>query len=102
MPSRGCPRCGAPNCRVHRPKPAPRRTYSDTAEYRAMYDDVLATYGTACHYGDGDATDRPGDPPVLAHVIPHAAGGTFTLDNLRLAHRSCNAGDNRPQEAQHG
>lgn len=38
---------------------------------------------------EGLAPDHPLSPS-LDHVIPFAKGGTYTLDNLRLAHHSCN------------
>lgn len=38
-----------------------------------------------CHQ-EGD----PSDPWQVEHVKPRAAGGTDELDNLALAHASCN------------
>lgn len=60
-----------------------------------MREMVLATYGTACHYchGSVDVDGSTGNPDlafVLAHVIPHADGGPFTLENIRPAHSLCN------------
>jgi 5-methylcytosine-specific restriction endonuclease McrA len=100
--AKACPICFAPTadgraCPRH-PR-APRghgggRDYSDTAEYRRVRDEVLATYGPVCIYPwCGQPIDlEPGtrDPLELAHVIPHADGGPFTVENLRPAHRSCN------------
>lgn len=101
-PVRACAAHGAGNCPLCKRRArarSPRRSYSDTAAYRAMVDQVLETYGVSCHYCAGDVvhivngelvTLDPNDPLVLAHVIPHAAGGPFELDNLRPAHRTCN------------
>lgn len=101
-PVRACAAHGAPNCArckaARKRQRAPRRAYSDTAAYRAMLALVLETFGPACHYAPdacvyfpADTTD---DDRVLAHLIPHALGGEFVLENLRCAHRSCNARDN--------
>jgi 5-methylcytosine-specific restriction endonuclease McrA len=92
-PLKACTRHGAPNCQRCKPK---RRGYSDTAAYRAVRAEVLAEHGLVCvlycrqpidpHTPQGE----PGEL-VLAHVVSHADGGTFTADNLRPAHRGCNA-----------
>lgn len=42
-----------------------------------------------CCYICGQGQD-PRDPWHLEHVRPRKAGGTDDLDNLALAHRSCN------------
>lgn len=78
-----------PLCRRERP---PRRAYSDTKAYRDMLVRVRETYGDECHYGDGLVYFGAGavDPGELAHVVDHADGGLFELENLRVAHRSCN------------
>lgn len=31
------------------------------------------------------------DPPVADHILPRALGGSDRIENLRAAHRSCNA-----------
>lgn len=98
-PRPACPVCGRGGCRRHGRAPAPRRSYSDTAAYRAMARDVLETYGDACIYGDGpidlNLTGRHPRGFVLAHVIADADGGAFELENLRPAHRDCNASAGR-------
>lgn len=96
-PRKACPVCGLGGCTRHRRK-ATRRAYSDTAAYRAMRQAVLEAYGDACAFcllpiplvGASKA-----DELVLAHVIAEADGGPFELDNLRPAHRSCNASAGR-------
>jgi 5-methylcytosine-specific restriction endonuclease McrA len=101
--AKACPICFAPTpdgraCarhpRAHRPDA--RRGYSDTAEYRRVRDEVLAAHGSRCVYCGADVLTPAGapghadNPLELAHVIPHADGGPFTVENLRPAHRSCN------------
>lgn len=101
-PLAGCPTCGAPGCQRHRRKPAPRRGYSDTAAYREALVEVLGLHGQRCVLYCGEAIAD--EDLVLAHVIDHADGGQFVVENLRPAHRSCNAraGGQRTQEATHG
>lgn len=107
-PRKACATHGAANCarcaatrRANRPA---RRSYSDTAEYRQMLVDVRATYGELCAYCGGQTSpDDTDDPQVLAHVVAHADGGEFVLENLRIAHRSCNASAGKaPLEVPHG
>lgn len=99
---KGCPRCGRPTrdgkrcgrCRRAAGGHAPaRRSYSDTAEYRRVRDEVLETWGPVCVLYCGqpiDLSSAARDPLELAHVIAHDAGGQFAPDNIRPAHRSCN------------
>lgn len=75
-----------------------------------MREAVIATYGDRCVYEAAGRCDFPGEPVglesrdrrdlralELAHVIAHADGGPFTLENLRPSHRSCNrAAGRRP------
>lgn len=95
----GCRRLGhwgkgsrCPACR----KPAPpRRPYSDTALERHVRAAVLDRYGYRCvlYCGqpiDPDAPHRSDGELVMAHVISHADGGAFTVENIRPAHRLCN------------
>jgi hypothetical protein len=96
-PVRGCPVCGAGNCRRHarrRSSPSERRGYSGTAAERQMVEAVLEAYGGSCVYChlpiDLEAPRRSDRGLELAHVIPHADGGPFELDNLRPSHRICN------------
>jgi 5-methylcytosine-specific restriction endonuclease McrA len=60
-----------------------------------MRDDVLETYGDACAYCreliDLALPGRDRRGLVLAHVVSDADGGRFELENLRPAHRDCNA-----------
>lgn len=103
MPRSACPVCGRGGCKRHRrrdhPKAADRRAYSDTAAYRQMLTDAVETYGDSCVLCRGpiDLSLGGRNPRglVLAHVIPHADGGPFTLDNVRPAHRDCNASAGR-------
>lgn len=98
MPRSACPVCGRGGCTRHRrrdhPKAANRRAYSDTALERQMVNDVLETYGDGCVYClmpiDLEAPRRSDHGLELAHVIPHADDGQFTLENLRPSHRACN------------
>lgn len=46
---------------------------------------VLATYGDRCHLCGELGAD------TADHLIPRAAGGDDSIDNLRPAHRSCNS-----------
>jgi 5-methylcytosine-specific restriction endonuclease McrA len=46
---------------------------------------VFARYGRVCHVCGGIATD-------IDHIIPIAAGGTNSLENLRPACARCNRG----------
>lgn len=46
---------------------------------------VLATMGTVCHL-----CGRPGADTV-DHLVPRAAGGDDSMDNLRPAHQRCNS-----------
>lgn len=106
---KGCPRCGRPTrdgkrcgrCKRAAGTQAPkRRSYSDTAQYRRVRDEVLATWGAVCALYCGQPIDLalPATSPeslVLAHVVSHADGGAFEPDNLRPAHRSCNASAGR-------
>lgn len=91
MSVKACNRCGRPGCTRHRAQRAPTRSYSNTAEYRAMVVAVLETWGDRCYYC-GDPVDT--DDLELAHVIAHIDGGQFTLENLRPSHGprtgSCN------------
>lgn len=100
-PVRACNTCGRPNCTRHGPARRPTRSYSNTAAYRAMVPAVLETYGDVCLYARTDdacpavidlqAPPSPDLELVLAHYpVAHADGGTFTLENLRPAHRGCN------------
>lgn len=94
-PVRACAAHGVGNCRLcakRRRASSPRRPYSDTAAYRAMLEQVLETCGALCHYCSRpiDLDPRADDPLELAHLVAHADGGAFELDNLRPAHRSCN------------
>lgn len=97
-PRAGCPVCGLGGCQRHRKRRPARRSYSGTAAYRAMVVAVLEAYGDACVYCHEpvrlDAGKRP-DALVLAHVIGHDDGGAFELENLRPAHRDCNAAAGR-------
>jgi len=104
-----CIRCGRTKVNGRCPVcPLPkgeRRPYSSTAEYRRVLREALDTYGVACAYrcgapilgvepdDDGGWTVRRdvADPLVLAHVVAHEDGGEFTVENVRPAHRSCNA-----------
>lgn len=97
MPRSACPVCGRGGCTRHRRRSsssAPRRSYSGTAAERAMVQAVLETYGDACVYCLQpialEAPRRSDHGLELAHVIPHADGGPFELDNLRPSHRACN------------
>lgn len=49
---------------------------------------LLARDGSAC-YLCGQRADEL-DPLEIEHVRPRHAGGSDDLNNLRLAHRSCN------------
>jgi hypothetical protein len=55
---------------------------------------VVEAYGDACHYCALSTTDpaicAERGPFELAHVIAHADGGPYELENLRPSHRSCN------------
>lgn len=59
-------------------------------------DAVVDRDGWRCHLCGGEveqrekSTGKP-DDAVLDHVIPWSLGGPDTIDNLRLAHNSCNA-----------
>lgn len=99
-PVRACPTCNVTGCTRHRPTPARRRAYSDTAEYRRVEAEALELYGRRCVLYCGQPID---EDLVLAHVIPHADGGAFTVDNVRPAHRDCNAraGATVPEEGSH-
>lgn len=100
--AKACPICFAPTtngraCRRHpkvaSPGRAGGRSYSDTAAYREVLAAVLDAYGPICALYCRQPIDlEPGsrDPLELAHLIPHAEGGEFTVDNVRPAHRSCN------------
>lgn len=92
-PVRACTRHGRPKCpecarHARQRAQGARRTYSDTAAYRAMILAVLEYHGPGCPYCPFDTTD---DDRVLAHYpTPHADGGPFVLENLRAAHKLCN------------
>lgn len=102
MPVRACNRCAAVPRACRCPKRRPeRRAYSGTAEDRAMREAVLETYGDVCVYCreliDLQAPPRSDRSLALAHVIAHADGGLFELENLRPAHLDCNrAAGRRP------
>ncbi|MFW9221544.1 HNH endonuclease [Corynebacterium striatum] len=52
---------------------------------QALIATVLSEYGDTCHLcGRAGAT-------TIDHVIPVAAGGDYSLENLRPAHASCNS-----------
>lgn len=92
---RGCPVCGRPKCRQHpRRRAAPeRRPYSGTALERRVKAEALELYGADCAICGGaiDLEARSGDGKlVMAHVIAHADGGEFTVENVRPAHALCN------------
>lgn len=104
-PRRACARHGAPmpcpRCKAHQRSTSTRRSYSDTAEYREVRAQALEQYGDACVYCRHPIdTVAPGELE-LAHVVPHDAGGAFTVENVRPAHRVCNRAAGRrpiPQE----
>lgn len=110
MPLRACTLHGRPGCRSCGERARARaaatgRPYRGRAIERQMRQDVLETYGPACHYLAVDP-DCPGgdvDPArfELAHVVAHADGGPFELENLRPAHPACNrrAGRGAPRSA---
>lgn len=50
-----------------------------------MRREVLARKGTVCHLCRTDGAD------TIDHVIPHARGGLYQLDNLMPAHKTCNS-----------
>lgn len=43
----------------------------------------------SCCYLCGQEFEKD-DPPEIEHVVPRAARGSDSLENKRLAHRSCN------------
>jgi len=49
---------------------------------------LVARDGAVCYLCRQGAD--PEDPLEIEHVKPRAAGGSDDLDNLGLAHRSCN------------
>lgn len=82
-PVRACNHCGRPGCTRHAPRRQATRSYSNTAAYRAMVVAVLETWGDLCWYC-GEPVDR--NDLELAHIVAHADGGAFELDNLRASH----------------
>jgi len=61
---------------------------------KIKYEDLLVRDGPLCQicggYMDWDG-GRSRDAVSLDHIIPLSKGGTHTMDNVRLAHMSCNS-----------
>lgn len=57
-------------------------------DYRSTLAYLVSRDGARCYLcGQGQDAD---DPFEIEHVIPRAAGGSDDIENLKLAHRSCN------------
>lgn len=92
-----CLVCGRPSresyCLEHRQrkrpvKPAVSRPYRGTAAFREMRRRVWERDGGRCGRCGRLITD--GEKWDLGHRIPHAQGGPFQAENLRVEHVSCN------------
>ena len=94
-PKRAC-LCGAVDCQRHQ-----RKHWKGGDRYKRAYDGgyqevrrrllakVKADPSAArCHICGLSA--REGDPWQVDHIVPASRGGASTLDNLALAHASCN------------
>lgn len=98
-PVRACNRHGRAKCGICAGREQDRRRRAQrpqrsAAERRAMAEDVLLAHGDLCMLcrEPVDVYLEHPDPSslVLAHVISHADGGLWTVDNLRPAHKLCN------------
>lgn len=87
-PLRACHRHGSPGCQCGRRQPAERRSYSGTALERQVRAEVLEAFGRVCHYCHQPIAED--EPLELAHLVAHADGGAFDVDNVRPSHRGCN------------
>jgi HNH endonuclease len=63
-------------------------TVERTKSRREIVEILVERDGYACYLCD-DPYDET-DGPTIEHVIPLARGGTWDMDNLKLAHRLCN------------
>lgn len=63
----------------------PGRPGESARRCRALARAVLADKGTICHLCRTDGAT------TVDHVVPVAAGGQWTFDNLLPAHQACNA-----------
>jgi 5-methylcytosine-specific restriction endonuclease McrA len=97
-PVRACNRHGRPKCQIcardRSQAAAHRQRPNRSARERAsMAEVVLTRHGDLCLYCREPVDVYAIGGPTsleLAHVTAHADGGTWTADNLRAAHRSCN------------
>lgn len=99
-PLYACNVCGASTrnrdrrCKRHPRTKSERRQYSGTAAYDAAKLALLERDGPFCHYcggeGDPNGPKHAEDTLELAHLVAHADGGPFVLENLGLAHVPCN------------
>ena len=87
--------CGRVDCQKHR-----RKAWRGGQRYQSSYDGVYAAARTkllAAAKANPAAVcglcGRPaieGDPWQPDHIVPSSRGGASTIDNLQLAHTSCN------------
>jgi hypothetical protein len=98
-PPRPCLNCGSlmhptakrisfcVSCNKIKQRKGPGRAYNQ-GEYRRNRQILLknALFCVECR-----AVGRPGDPLTVDHIVPLSKGGTNTLANLQVLHRSCNS-----------
>lgn len=63
-------------------------TVERTKSRREIVEALVERDGYACYLCDDQYTDTDG--PTIEHVVPLARGGTWDMENLKLAHRLCN------------